>query len=114
MTNEEYDKMFQVSKKSLEETQQTPKVIQMTEEVVLKKLNLRTLKGAFMVLLMGFALSLVAFIFETLHWDYQALKRAARNCYSQMIEGFKCVFRVIWKKVFRKIIDLVLFKYNWN
>lgn len=114
MTNEEYDKMFQVSKKSLEETQQTPKVIQMTEEVVLKKLNLRTLKGAFMVLLMGFALSLGAFLFETLHWDYQALKRAASYCYSQIIEGFKCVFRVIWKKVVRKIIDLVLFKYNWN
>lgn len=114
MTNEEYDKMFQVSKKSLEETQQTPKDIQMTEEVVLKKLNLRTLKGAFMVLLMGFALSLVAFLFETFRWDCRAMKQMASACYRRTIEGFKGVLRSIWERVLRKIVDLVLFKYKWN
>lgn len=114
MTNEEYDKMFQVSKKSLAETPQTPKDAQMSEEIILKKLNLRTLKGAFIVLLMGFGLSLVAFLFERLRWDFEACGRGISYCYFGVISTVKGGGAFLWNTVIKKAINLLMFKYQWE
>lgn len=116
MTNEEYDKMFQSSKKTLTETQaqQTTKDVQMTEEVALKKLNLRTLKGAFMVLLMGYGLSLVAFLFERLRVDFESCGRGLKWIYFGLLRAVKWSVNNLWDKIFRKIITLIMFKYKWN
>lgn len=114
MTNEEYDKMFQSSKKTLAETQQTTKDVHMTEEVALKKLNLRTLKGAFIVLLMGYGLSVVAFLFEKLRVDCQSLRQAIRWIYSGLMGAVKWTLINLWEKVIRKMIQLIMFKYKWN
>lgn len=118
MTSEEYDKMFQVSQKALAESpqqqQNKDKDTQATEEVALKKLNLRTLKGAFLVLLMGFGLSAVAFVFETLHWDCRALARVTRRGFRETVKGIRVASEWLWRNLLRKIVDLVMFKYKWN
>lgn len=114
MTNEEYDKMYQKSKKTIAETQQTPKDVQMTEEVALKKLNLRTLKGAFLVLLMGYALSLVAFVFEKLQIDCRVLGRGFKSIIIGCHFGCKRVLSVFWNTIIRNLIKLIMFKYKWN
>lgn len=113
MTNEEYDKMFQISKKSLAETQQTPKDVQNSEEVALKKLNLRTLKGAFIVLLMGFALSTIAFILERLRWDCDALCKALSFCFRKVKVFSRGVGNGV-KVVVRKLINVLMFKFQWE
>lgn len=106
--------MFQSTKKTLAESQQTTKDIQMTEEVALKKLNLRTLKGAFMVLLMGYGLSLVAFLCEKLRVDCQALGRVFKWVYAGLISIAKWTLINLWQKVVRRIIKMIMFKYKWN
>lgn len=114
MTNEEYDKMYQKSKKSLAETKQTPKDIQMTEEDALKKLNLRTLKGAFLVLLMGYGLSMVAFMFEKLQIDCRVMGRGVKWIYSGSKKMVIKVLIILWSKVIKNLIKLIMFKYKWN
>lgn len=114
MTSEEYDKMFQVSQKALADSPQTNKDSQATEEVALKKLNLRTLKGAFLVLLLGFALSLIAFLFERLHWDWRTLGRVAHRGFARSVRGVRTASLFLWRTVLRRVRDMILFKYEWN
>lgn len=115
MTNEEYDKMFQNSKKSVAETQQTTKDnTQVVEEHGLKKLNLRTLKGAFMVLLLGYALSVVAFLLENLKIDCGVICGLLGKGLGGFIGGGKCVVVGLWNYFIVRIVKMIMFKYSWN
>ena len=106
--------MFQISKKSQTETNQAPKDNQSVEEVTLKKLNLRTLKGAFMVLLMGYGLSIVAFAFEMRRVDCLVLGRFSKRVAQGVMGTVKWVSINLWNRIIRKLIKLVMFKYQWN
>lgn len=117
MTNEEYDKMFQISKKSFVESQKSSKdgPTQTTaEEVILKKLNLRTLKGAFFVLLLGFALSSVIFILEQFRFDSEAIMRGLRMVYCRTKVLVKGVLSFLYYRIVLIVIRLIMFKYRWD
>lgn len=116
MTNEEYDKMFQISKKSFAESQKSTKDAPQTtaEEVILKKLNLRTLKGAFIVLLLGFALSSVIFILEQFRFDSDAIGMGLSRSWSCMKITIRVVGRFLYNRLILKVIRLIMFKYRWD
>lgn len=116
MTNEEYDKMFQISKKSFAETlKTTTHAPQMTtEEVILKKLNLRTLKGAFIVLLLGFILSFAIFILEQFRFDAEAIGKVFRRFFCRTRILVKAIWKFIYHRIIVKVIQSIMFKYRWD
>lgn len=115
MTNDEYDQMFKTTKKSqAAENRGATKDVQMSEEVVLKKLNLRTLKGAFMVLLMGQGLSLVVFLFEKMDLDCGAICGRILKIWQGIKTMFRWILTVFREQIIRKLINLIMFKYQWN